>query len=262
MKNFNRFLNVVENSLGSEIISLIVFGSKKGEENPKLSDIDILIILKNKKHLSQIISKIRELESKIIHVSHSELTNLIQIYFLGSSDFTGIHLIAISKEEFDKMFNPKSLRLKFLTKFLISRTIFLYKLKEEYSLIFGKNLLKNIKLSKISFWDRVLSLSLSYIILLLLPFTSSDSKKFKIWCFKASKYYYTCIESYSKMALNNPNISIYDLDFDITMLNVAKKFRYNPAKYKDGVIELYFKTWFYLIRNTSFIWKGAQLKIS
>src|SRR5579859_3267905 len=117
--HFATFVQMLTEELSQDIVTAIEFGSRNGEEHPELSDIDLLILSKDRHSISHIITTVRSIEKETLKTTHSHLIDEVEKNLFVSTDFTGVHLIVFSKDEFDERFNPKSLRLKLLTGLLL-----------------------------------------------------------------------------------------------------------------------------------------------
>ena len=153
----------------------------------------------------------------------------------------------------------RSLCLRFLTTFLVSRGIFFYGLKHNSSLVYGKDILRTIPLPAVSWSDRVKSFMLSLIILVAAPGLCHDREHFKIWCFKATKYYASCIETYARIVRRDPNVAFLDLGYDTRAYQIATEYRYKPGSYQGSLFKLYLLTVRSLFNNLPFIWRGIPI---
>lgn len=257
MSKFDTFINQVTTKIGSQIITIIEFGSTKGEIHPQVSDIDMLVLAKDKKVIPEIVSVIRTVEKEILHTTHSQTTDYIEENYFGSEDFTGIHVIALGRNELDANFKPKSLRLKIFTTLFISQPIFVYHLKHQSKILWGENMLDHIRISQVTFRDRLAAFIPLMIFLCILPFLRLNKKQFRIWCFKILKYHVDVRMTYLKIRLHNEALSVKNLPVDQSMINLANAFRYKPSKYHHSNQKLYLKTWLFLIKNIPFLWNPA-----
>ena len=237
MNNLNFIIKRLIKENKENIISIIQFGSQnKGEK----SDHDIFILLKKRRDIAKIIKTIRKNE-KLVHLSHTPFTYFLESHFLVSNDYAGMHSILLGEDELTKEFKPKSLRLRMITHFLLSYTLLLHNIKRQYKVLYGKDILKNIKIPGMTNKDKWLSFPLSYIVLCCALFALPNKNTFKIWCFKATKYYVENIKAYTKKKNQVLDLKIYKL---------AKRYRYHPEQYKESVLSLYFSSWKSLIKNT------------
>ena len=259
---FNNFLKKLTGpDITGHIIAIYEFGSGYGITHPEISDVDLFIVTKTVGDIPIVLNRINELEENILHWPHSATKDFIEKHFLGSNDIGGLHLILISKEELKlgrikkhrrlQGSFVKSLRLRLLTGLLISEYIFLYKIKNQAKLVFGDEVLDNMQIPRPGAADRIKSFTLSFVVLLLAPLTLFNEFKFKVWCFKATKYYMDCIETYYKMTGNNNRSG----RFNNLFYSRVKASRYTPEQYHSGRLKLYLATWYYLFRNLNFIWK-------
>lgn len=256
---FSLFSEKLIEAIKDQVISIVEFGSDKGENYPDLSDIDILIISKDKRYTNQIFFKARAIEKEILGINHSRTSDVLEKKFLFSNDLSGVHLIVLSRDELDANWQPKSIRLKIITRLIISRTIFLYNIKHKHRLLYGKDFSGEIKIPKLNFFDRITPFTLPVLVLLTLPIIITRHRKFEIWCFKALKYHGENLLSYSQIYFNNDAIALHDLKLHELTIDLAQKYRYHPEQYKNNIILLYFRTWACLIYNLPFVWMGPKL---
>lgn len=258
-KQFDQFVSQFIPAVQDYVINVTEFGSSKGEAHPELSDIDIFIIAKKRKYIPIIFDIARNLEAQILGTRHSRFTDFLQRNLFLSNDFTGLHLLALSKDEIDTNFNPKSFRIKFLT-LLISRTGLLFNIKHKHRLLYGPDFSKEIKLPKLTLIDRIAAFAFPILLLFVLPLTLKRGLEFKIWCFKILKYHSEDILTYSQVYLRNEDIRLHDLDVHYLMLDLANEYRYKPQNYKGSGLMLYFQTWACVLSNFRFVVVGPKLK--
>lgn len=259
MKPFDEFVQKFIPVVKEEVINISEFGSEAGEVHPEMSDIDLLIVCKDKSSISHIMEVARELEGEILGIKHSKLSDFLQRHLLFSNDFTGLHLILLSKDELNKRYEPLSWRLRFITTFIISRTILLYEIKHKHRVIFGRDLSEKIVIPQLSLSNRFAPFILPMLVLLTLPLSFLRYKEFKIWCFKVLKYHGDLLLAYSQLKLNRHELVLHDLKLHELMIDLALRYRYNPNKYRGGRLKLYFDSWKCLLSNLSFIWRGPEL---
>ncbi len=253
----NEFIEAIKN----DVYSVLEFGSSIGEQHPDISDIDILIIASDTKRIPRIFSVARSLERKHLGISHLPSCDFLEKRLLFSNDFTGVHLLILSRDELDSQFQPKSLRLKILTTLLIGRTLFIYNIKHHHRLLFGVDISKKVKTPALTFFDRISAFTFPAFVLLALalPLAILDKHKFKIWCFKALKYHREILLSYVKLYLDNNNLDIHDLKLHWSLLDMAEKYRYSQNSYRGTRLALYLKSWGCLVSNLPFLWQGPKL---
>lgn len=258
---FDLFVQRVKHVANDEIVCMAQFGSCKGIRHPELSDIDLLVLTKNTNKVSHLVKVIREVEKDVLHIKHSEFTDILEEDAFASNDFKGIHLIIIGRDEIDHNFNPKSLKLKLITSFLISRPIFVYNVKHHYKILIGEDLVKDSTIPKLRFVDRLIPFLDSSMFLLVLPFIAYNKKtQFKIWCFKVIKFFYEYIETYSKIQCKNDTVTYKDLRMSKIIIEIAHKGRYDPSSYKENPWKLYIKTWIFVFQNLPFLIRGPLLR--
>lgn len=258
---FILFKNAFIEAIKNDASTILEFGSAKGEKHPDVSDIDILIIANEAKRIPYIFSTARSLEKKLLDVSHSPSCDFLEKRLLFSNDFTGVHLLILSRDELDSQFQPKSLRLKILTTLLISRALFISNIKHHHRLLFGVDISKNVKTPALTFFDRVSAFTFPAFLLLGLVISLAflNRHKFKIWCFKALKYHQEILLSYTRLYLGNNDLDIHNLKLHWSLLDMAEKYRYRPDSYEKSGLTLYLKSWGCLIENLPFLWQGPKL---
>lgn len=257
---FGLFVQKVNTAVADEIVSMVQFGSCKGISHPQVSDIDVLVLAKDRNKIPQLVKIIREIEKNVLHINHSEFTNVLEEDSFASNDFKGIHLIIIGRDEINHNFKPKSLKLKIITTFMISRSIFLYNLKHHYKLLIGEDIVKDLKIPNPGFSDRFIPFLDSILFLLVVPFFAYKKNSFKIWCFKVIKFFSEYIETYARIQYHNDNIIIRDIVIPYDLVELAHKGRYNPSSYTKSQWELYLRTWLFIFQNSSFLLYGSKQK--
>lgn len=258
-RQFDEFVAKFIPSIKDYVVNVTEFGSSKGEAHPELSDIDIFIIAKKREYIPIIFAIARRLEAQTLRTKHKKLTDFLQMNFFLSNDFTGLHLLALSKDEIDRNFNPKSLRIKLLT-LLISRTGLLFNIKHKHRVLYGPDFSAHIKLPKLTVLDRIAAFAFPILLLLVLPLTIKRGLDFKIWCFKILKYHSEDMLTYAQVFLRNENIKLHNLDVHYLMLDLANIYRYKPESYRGSGFKLYFQTWWCILSNFRFIMIGPKLR--
>lgn len=246
---------------GSKIVAILEFGSHRGEVNSGISDIDILILCKDKAAIPEIITAGRKFEKEIFNTVHSSLDNLLQRHFLGTNKLGGVHPMVLSRDELTRHFKPKSRRLRTLMSLLVGDAVLYYKLKNSSKLLYGQDFTGELTMPRASLTDRLISFSLPVVILLILPFSLVGRSQFIMWCCKAVKYFEDYFITYARIVLKNDHIESRDLNFNGAFSEIARKFRYRPQDYREGVVKFYFKCWLFLIRNTSFLFRDPGPKL-
>lgn len=255
-QNFQQFTDEFINQIGDKVVSITEFGSDRGEEHPRLSDIDLFIIAKKKSDIKEIFRIARLLEKKYLRTTHSKLTNFLQRHLLVSNDFCGIHLIILSQQELGQNFELKSLRLKMITTVFISKAILAFNFKHKHRLLYGEDLAEEIIQPVLRNQDRITPFVIPSLVLLTLPLIFTRHKQFEIWCFKALKYHGEDILAFSQIYLHNPALQLEDLKIHYLMLDLAKVYRYHPERYRGTNFVLYFKCWACLFSNLAYLWRG------
>ena len=247
MKNRTQvFVDEIISVQADKILSIEIIGSRVGENNLAISDLDFLIICKGKKDIGAVFETALQAQEKIFGIKPTKMNLFIQKFFLGSNSYNGIHLIIVGRDEFDDNFRPVSFRLKFMTK-LIGRNIFLYEIKQNHFLFYGENFVDKIKIEYPGFLEKLACFLFPCIILLFLPLALFFSlRAFKIWCFKTVKYHNISLRAFAK-------ITKRDYAFGNSLVETAKFFRYKPDEYQGNSAVLYFRVWGHIFRNLPFI---------
>lgn len=256
----DKLTGLITENFGQDIVSLLLIGSKRGISDPNHSDIDLLLLTKNKSSWEKISKAVREAERENIKIKHSQLTNFLERNFLGSNDLRGVHLMLFSKEEFGENFEPKSLRLKFITSFFISRAIFMILVKENYKVLFGVDIPSRFKPVKVGFKDRFLTSVLPCFVLFSLPIAYFDKNNFKMWCLKAAKYHLESVEGYLQIKYGKTLAQFKSPHIDNKVKDWLKKYRYYPESWNHNLLGIYFFVWKVVLGNVPFILRGAVSK--
>lgn len=250
----NKTKSFVDEIISSErhnILSIEILGSREGENNLNISDIDFLIICSNKKDIKPVFDNAIKAEEKIYGIRPTKINKFIQKFFLGSNSYKGVHLIIFGVDELDKNFHPTSLRLRFMTK-LIGINLFMYEIKQNHQLLYGKNLIDEIQIKHPKFSEKLACfLFPSFVLLLSFPSFFFSRNTFKIWCFKAIKYHNISLRAFAK-------ITKQEQDFNNELLQTAKYFRYRPDEYNGNSLLLYFQVWGEILKNITFLFKKAK----
>src|SRR5215831_12585991 len=101
-----------------KVLTIATLGSRHGENDLSLSDIDLLVLCKNKADIPSVFETSLKLKEKIFHLSPAKSTRWMQQFLLASNRYNGIHLIILGMDEFDEDFQPTSFRLRLLTKIM------------------------------------------------------------------------------------------------------------------------------------------------
>jgi len=138
----------IKHIAGKNLVSMIVFGSYARGDNKPDSDVDLVIIVKDKN--KQLIDDIKKLEDELSIDGNSRIELRIS-HFLNLIGFKK-NLFLFSDDEWaNKNFNFCDSR--FLAKLLIPKGVIWSSIKKEGKVIFGKKLL-NFN-AKISVWDKI-----------------------------------------------------------------------------------------------------------
>jgi predicted nucleotidyltransferase len=240
------FVNKISNQQKDKILSIYILGSRVGENDLGISDIDLLIICKRSEDIGSVFQTCIEEELNIFEIVPNKFNQFIQRFFLGSNSYRGIHLVILGRDEFDASFSPKSLRLKVLSK-IIGINLLLNEIKSSSQLQFGVDLADKFKVQTPSNWEKITCFIFPIFVLIFsFPLYFIDKRSFKIWCFKAIKYHHVSLTSFLELS-SQKHI------FDDTLFEVAKKYRYNPDKYLENSLNLYFRSYANIIKNIPFI---------
>lgn len=190
-------LAVRQSPFSKDIISIILLGSAvKGEWIRGESDIDFIVVTKSRECKDNVSAFIEKTIKKLNKKYSMQLEKTTTIYkrtnpFLGfifnieRAVFFGVPFYVISKEEFDlahkKIRNAKVLLLASL----FSLDVFLESLKETAKIIYGQNLLKEIK-TNVTAFDRIKILNQQFFVMLasilILPFDAKLALKHAVKC--------------------------------------------------------------------------------
>ncbi len=253
--SLEKFVADAAEELGDRLVCVYEFGSRAGEEHPRISDRDLLVCVRSRHDIPEVARALTRLEHRTFGHHHSKSALFSERYLLGTNDLVGLHMIIIGADELAHG-SIKSFRLKILTALVISPGIFFYELKSNARLLYGQDLLHMIKVPMVGFADRIKSFAVATIVLALTPLAAGNVQHFKVWCFKAAKYYAGCIQSYTQIVRHDDTIRFEDLGYDTTAYHLAQTYRYHPGEYKKSLIGLYVISWISLIRNLSFLWRG------
>lgn len=247
------FIDELISAQANKILSIEILGSREGEKDMAISDIDFLIICKSKKDIDSVFETALETQEHIFEIKSTGINKTIQKMFLGSNSYSGIHLIILGRDEFDENFRPVSFRLKLMAK-LVGKNLFLHEIKQNHHLLYGKNFADEIQTDQPGFSEKLACFVFPGIVLLsILPSIFFSRRAFKIWCFKAVKYHNTSLRAFIGIAGQNyqPNESL---------LNTAKFFRYKPDEYLGNSVILYLKVWKSILANLPFLFERTQKK--
>lgn len=253
----DKLTRLITENFGQDIVSLLLIGSQRGISDPKHSDIDLLLLTKDKTSWQKISQAVRNIEKDTLGIKHSRTTNFLERNFLGSNDLRGIHLMLFSKEELGENFTPKSARLKIITGLFISRAIFMTLVKENYSVLFGVDIPSQFKPVALTFKDRLLTITLAGFVLLIVPVAYFDKNIFKMWCLKAAKYHLESIEGYLRIKYGKTLAQFKSPHIDDKVKVWLKKYRYYPESWDASLFGIYFSVWKVVLGNIPFILRGA-----
>jgi len=242
------FTDALAREFPNKILTIVSFGSRQGERDLDISDVDLLIFSKQKVDVKLIFERGLELKEKIFNLKTTRSTHWIQEYLLGSNSYGGLHLIVLGRDEFDENFNPLSFRLKLLSK-IISRNILLFEIKKNYRLLFGEDIIDKARINPLKLSDRITCFLFPLLVLLILPLSFCGRRTFKIWCFKAIKYHYQGLGAIAEIAREQGGTANLDIDFNDELFNLAKIYRYKPDDYKGSILALYLRTWLNMALN-------------
>ncbi len=135
--------------LRNDLVSMIVFGSvSRGDWQPD-SDIDLIVVVKNK--TKEIIRLMEEVEDSLVESSH----NFIEKKFSQFLDNVGYkrNIFLFSLNEWrKKKFN--FCKHGVLSKLMIPKGIIWRDIKNQGKVLYGKNLLNHLE-PKVTIWDRI-----------------------------------------------------------------------------------------------------------
>ena len=247
------FIDELTTTRRNKILAIEVFGSREGENDLEISDIDFLIVCRRKADASLVFQSALQLQEKIFETKITKINRFVQKFFLGSNSYKGIHLIVLGRDELDDNFQPLSFRLKLMMK-LISRNLFLYEIKQNHNLLFGQDFINKIKIEQPNFGEKLACFVFPSIVLLsILPTIVFSKRTFKIWCFKAVKYHNTSLRAYTSIIKQN-------YPFDLSLFNTAKFFRYKPDEYLGNTFGLYLRVWKNILGNLPFLFGKSAIK--
>ncbi len=139
----------IKRMLKDNLVSLIVFGSYARGDFNKNSDIDLIVVLKKK--TKGIVARLMKLEEKLSIKANSWIERKISL-FLNSIGFKK-NIFIFDEEEFKKQkFNFCDSRL--LSWLLIPKGVIWSNIKKDGKVIYGKDLIKEIK-PKVTIWDKI-----------------------------------------------------------------------------------------------------------
>lgn len=253
MGSFSRFKAELKEQIADEVVSIVEFGSSWGEQNPQISDIDLLIVAKHRESISKLFLKIRKIEKETLGTVHSGLTDALEEELFVSDDFSGVHLVILARDELGKDWRPKSFRMKLVTTFLISEPILFYHLKNESNLIIGQDIVRELGHFDVSFKDRLAAFVPFILLWLLIPFIAKNKTKFRVWCFKILKYHGDCVLVYEKIKSGNNKIELREILSGNKLVLDAYNYRYRPNEYGFGTGVLFVQTLISLLKDLPWV---------
>lgn len=247
------FVNELVSIHQDKILAVEIFGSREGEVDLSISDIDLLIFCKRKNDAISVFDTASRLQEKIFEIRSTKINKFIQKFFLGSDSYKGIHLIVIGRDELSDDFQPVSFRLKLIMK-LVGRNLFLREIKQNHHTLYGKNFADEIRIYRPNFMEKLTCFIFPCIVLLLIiPCIFFSLRTFKIWCFKVVKYHNISLRDFT-------NITRQNYPFDLSLFNTAKFFRYKPNEYQGNSVVLYLKVWNNIFANLPFLFSKIPNK--
>ncbi|HLE05744.1 MAG TPA: nucleotidyltransferase domain-containing protein [Candidatus Nanoarchaeia archaeon] len=147
MVNANKLLKAVKTAVGTNLVSMMVFGSYARGDNNKDSDIDLIVVVKNKN--KDLISRLAKVEYELSINSNNFLEEKAS-KFLNLIGFKKSIFLFDEREFSNKKFNFCDSR--FLSWLLIPKGIIWSAIKREGKVLCGKNLLTFSP--RIGFWDK------------------------------------------------------------------------------------------------------------
>jgi predicted nucleotidyltransferase len=245
-QKFNLFLEELNENF-SDIISIYLIGSAKGIYHPHDSDIDLFIVVEDGTSINELFNLVRTLEKKYFGTEHSRITDFIQKNFLGSDDFTGIHLICVSKgniKKSDIIINP-------FVNLIMSESLFIKHIQKQGKLLYGRKIEELHQPINVGIEERIVSF-FPLIILLIYPFKRKDRREAIIWLSKLLKYHLDIAKSYYEVSYSK-NLDYDDLKLNKEILSLITTIRYNPEKYEANTIYLFIKVSWNILKNLPFI---------
>lgn len=247
------FVDELVSAHRNEILAIETLGSREGENDLSISDIDFLIFCKSKNDIRSVFTTATRIQEKIFEAKTTNTNKFIQRFFLGSNSYHGIHLVIIGRDELDENFFPLSFRLKFMTK-LVGKNLFMYEIKQNHHLLYGKNFADEIQIGQPDFSEKLTCFVFPSIMLLsILPSIFFSRRTFKIWCFKAVKYHNISLRAFIGITKQNHQLNE-------SLFNTAKFFRYKPDEYLGNSVVLYLKVWKNILANLPFLFGRTRKK--
>jgi predicted nucleotidyltransferase len=136
--------------LPNNLVSMIVFGSySRGDYKPD-SDIDMIVVVKNK--TKNVIKLMQELEASLMDASH----NFVEKRFSKFLDNIGYkkNIFLFSLNDWRKKKFAPFCEHDTLSRIMIPKGIIWRDIKNQGKVLYGKNLLNNLE-PKVSIWDRI-----------------------------------------------------------------------------------------------------------
>lgn len=195
-KQFAQFLKSLTSLSGDQIISIIEFGSGKGRECPKSSDIDLLILAKNQKSVTDITNQARNIEKEIYSTRDPVVVSWVEKLLFIRPIQTGIHLVVIGADELTDKFEPSSLRLKILSATLIQKNFLIAHLKKQGRVLYGEDIIQSLPISHVGLIDLVRAALHCLLCLLIAPLISFSLKTLQIRICKAILFFNQVLEIY------------------------------------------------------------------
>lgn len=135
----------IKEVLGENLISMIVFGSVSRGDYCKKSDVDLIVVVKEKDEKT--IEEINKIEDSISSLSRNFIDNFLRSIGVKKNIFL------FSEEEFNRKCFYPFCNNRLLSKLLIPKGSIWKRIKNQGKVLIGKNLLEFD--AKIGFWDKV-----------------------------------------------------------------------------------------------------------
>jgi len=189
---FDDLISFVDKNYSDEVISIVLFGSAStGEWIKGKSDIDFIVVVKNRIKKQEVQNALRKviydldqkmklgLQETCVIYKRSKNPILNLIYKIEDFFFFGAPFIVLSIDQIDfKKGSINDIRVKLITSFFDSLSMFIYKIKSSSIVLYGDNLIDkfNVKRNKIEKIKASLSpIFINFTALLLLSFNKINS---------------------------------------------------------------------------------------
>jgi len=224
------FLQTFVEKIKNHITHVVEFGSFKGEHDLTMSDVDLLVIVRDQIPFQQIVHEAHRLEENLLHIHHSAIAERLQQLIFASQEYNGIHLLMVRRNELDEHWQPCSFRLKLIMNTFISKSIFLYAIKHHHRILYGEDSSKDIVVPKPGIQDRLAIRWFPFVLLMLTLFNIRHRTDFVVWCCKSVRYRESMEKIYCILT-GKPYQSLATIKFH--------QYRYNPTAYTGSRLSLW-----------------------